>query len=140
MSNMEEDNKTQHKLDLPESLGFRLKQKREELGYSLEDVADRLCLSVDVIKTIESDQYVGDNNTTFMRGHIRSYARLVGISKEDVQTTLIAMGLMRTSTPIEPVKFNTKQRSARDKPMKIATYAVIAILIILVLVWRYLSY
>ena len=130
----------QHELNLPETLGFRLRQKREEQGLSVEDAADRLCLSVDMIKAIESDQYFGDNNTVFMRGHIRSYARLLGISQEEVKTVLIAQGLMTASMSVEPVKFNTKQRSARDKPMKIATYAVIIILVVLVLIWRYLNH
>ena len=137
---MEKDHLTQQNLDLLESLGFRLRQKREDLGYNIEDAADRLRLSVNVIKLIEADKYGGENNTVFMRGYVRSYARLLGVSNKDVQTTFIAMGLIESSTSVDPVKFNTKQHSAKDKPMKIVTYAVIIILIILVLVWRYLNH
>lgn len=136
---MERDYK-QQELNLPETLGFRLRQMRKAKGLSIEDAADRLCLSVDIIKKIESDQYFDENNTIFTRGHIRSYARLLGFSQEEIQTHLMALGLITASMSVEPVKFNTKQPSAKDKPMKIATYAVIIILIILVLVWRYLNY
>ncbi len=137
---METDHHTQHELDLPESLGFRLRQKREDIGYSIEDAADRLRLSANVIKMIEADQYAGKNNTVFMRGYVRSYARLLGVSGKDVQTTFIAMGLIETAEAVDPVKFNTTQRSAKDRPMKIVTYSIITLLIILVLIWRYLSH
>lgn len=127
----------QQPLDLPDNLGFRLRRLREAQGLGLEDIADQLCLSASVIKAIELDQYTGKNNTVFMRGHVRAYARIVGLPSKEVQSTFIAMGLIEPPTPIESAKFDTIQHSAKDKPIRIVTYVIIILLVVLVLLWKY---
>ena len=127
----------QQTLDLPETLGYRLRRMREAKKVSIDDAADQLCLSVSVISAIEKDQYTDENNTIFMRGHIRSYAKLLWLPKEEVQATMIAMGLIAPSEPVKPVKFKFTQRSAKDKSIRFISYGIIVLLVILVVIWRY---
>ncbi|MBE4594105.1 helix-turn-helix domain-containing protein [Vibrio navarrensis] len=69
-------------------VGTLLKRKREELGYSQKQVADRLRLRLTVIEQIDSNQLATDQVATFTRGYLRSYARLVGVDEAVVLAAL----------------------------------------------------
>ena len=56
--------------------GVRLRNAREQLGLSQQAVAERLCLKVSTVRDIEEDKAPADLASTFLRGYIRSYARL----------------------------------------------------------------
>ncbi len=62
--------------------GARLRNAREQLGLSQQAVAERLCLKVSTVRDIEEDKAPADLASTFLRGYIRSYARLVHIPEE----------------------------------------------------------
>ncbi|EKO3879008.1 DUF4115 domain-containing protein [Vibrio metschnikovii] len=64
--------------------GTLLKQKREALGLSQKQVADRLRLRVAIIRNIEDNQFDSDLVATFTRGYLRSYAKAVGLSAAEV--------------------------------------------------------
>jgi cytoskeleton protein RodZ len=61
--------------------GARLRNAREQLGLSQQAVAERLCLKVSTVRDIEDDKAPADLASTFLRGYIRSYARLVHIPR-----------------------------------------------------------
>jgi len=63
-------------------VGLVLAQAREAMGYSQQDVADELFLTSRVIATIDAGRY--DIRTAFIRGYLRSYARLVGLPGDDI--------------------------------------------------------
>ncbi|EHA1125815.1 DUF4115 domain-containing protein [Vibrio navarrensis] len=69
-------------------VGTLLKRKREELGYSQKQVADRLRLRLTVIEQIDNNQLATDQVATFTRGYLRSYARLVGVDEAVVLAAL----------------------------------------------------
>ncbi|ELV8625276.1 DUF4115 domain-containing protein [Vibrio cidicii] len=69
-------------------VGTLLKRKREELGYSQKQVADRLRLRLAVIEQIDNNQLATDQVATFTRGYLRSYARLVGVDEAVVLAAL----------------------------------------------------
>ncbi len=64
--------------------GARLRNAREQLGLSQQAVAERLCLKVSTVRDIEEDKAPADLASTFLRGYIRSYARLVHIPEEEL--------------------------------------------------------
>jgi cytoskeleton protein RodZ len=66
------------------STGIRLRNAREQLGFSQQAVAERLCLKVSTVRDIEEDKAPADLASTFLRGYIRSYARLVHIPEEEL--------------------------------------------------------
>ena len=67
-----------------QSTGVRLRNAREQLGLSQQAVAERLCLKVSTVRDIEEDKAPADLASTFLRGYIRSYARLVHIPEEEL--------------------------------------------------------
>lgn len=72
--------------------GSVLKTKRESLGWSQQEIADRLRLRVSVIENIESNDFKSDQVATFTRGYLRSYAKVVGLNEEDVLGLLNGSG------------------------------------------------
>ncbi|SKA55256.1 cytoskeleton protein RodZ [Enterovibrio nigricans] len=64
--------------------GTVLKQAREQMGLSAQDVADRLRLRVSVIQELEANCCDGQQIATFTRGYIRSYAKLVGVDADSL--------------------------------------------------------
>ncbi|MCZ7597367.1 MAG: helix-turn-helix domain-containing protein [Gammaproteobacteria bacterium] len=63
------------------SPGMILAAARDELKWSIEDVAANLNLRVSVIEALERDDYGDLPGPTFVRGYIRAYARLLGIDE-----------------------------------------------------------
>ncbi|ELS4797611.1 cytoskeleton protein RodZ [Vibrio alginolyticus] len=68
--------------------GTLLKNKRESLGMSQKQVADRLRLRISVIEDIENNRFESQQVATFTRGYLRSYARFVGLDEKVVLTAL----------------------------------------------------
>lgn len=65
------------------SCGARLKQAREAAGLSVEDVAAKLKMPARAIQSLESDDFARIGAPVFVRGQLRSYARLLGVDLED---------------------------------------------------------
>lgn len=65
------------------SCGVRLMQAREKAGLSQEDVAASLKIPVRVIRQLESGDPSQLGAPVFVRGQMRSYARLLGVTLED---------------------------------------------------------
>ncbi|MFJ2986714.1 helix-turn-helix domain-containing protein [Collimonas sp. NPDC087041] len=63
----------------PASLGAQLAAKREQLGWSVAEVASHLKLAPRQIDAIEADNYAALPTMVMTRGFIRSYAKLLGL-------------------------------------------------------------
>lgn len=86
--------------------GQQLRQARQAAGLSLEDVAARLRMPVQVIRTLESDNWQTLGAPVFVRGQLRSYARLLGIDLEP----LLAQAPV---AQVEPVKLVSHTHTPR---------------------------
>jgi len=64
--------------------GSLLAAARKKQSRTVEEIADELNLSVSQIRTIELDQSEGLPEPTYVRGYIRSYARLLGLDADEV--------------------------------------------------------
>ena len=84
---MTEHEKT-NEVPLSMEAGTLLKNKRESLGVTQKRVADRLRLRVSVIEDIENNRFEEQQVTTFTRGYLRSYAKLVGLDEKIVLAAL----------------------------------------------------
>ncbi|WP_029789210.1 MULTISPECIES: cytoskeleton protein RodZ [Vibrio] len=84
---MTEHEKT-NEVPLSMEAGTILKNKRESLGMTQKHVADRLRLRVSVIEDIENNRFEEQQVTTFTRGYLRSYAKLVGLDEKIVLAAL----------------------------------------------------
>ncbi|EIF2702829.1 cytoskeleton protein RodZ [Vibrio alginolyticus] len=77
-----------NKVPLSIEAGTLLKNKRESLGMSQKQVADRLRLRISVIEDIENNRFESQQVATFTRGYLRSYAKFVGLDEKVVLTAL----------------------------------------------------
>src|SRR5262245_45950804 len=59
--------------------GAALRHAREAAGLSIEQVAAQLRMTVRAVANLESDDYSSLGAPVFVRGQLRSYARLLGI-------------------------------------------------------------
>jgi cytoskeleton protein RodZ len=66
-------------------LGARLRQGREALGLTLEEAGRRLHLPHQVVRRIENDDLAALGAPVFVKGYLRSYARLVGIPEHEIE-------------------------------------------------------
>lgn len=64
--------------------GTMLAAARKQQNRSVEEIADELNLSATQIRTIELDQSEGLPEPTYVRGYIRSYAKLLGLDPNRV--------------------------------------------------------
>jgi cytoskeleton protein RodZ len=69
--------------DIPEC-GRQLRRMREQLGLSIDDVAMELRLSGFQIQALEDDNWDQLPGTTYARGYLRSYARLLGLDGDQL--------------------------------------------------------
>lgn len=61
----------------PISVGKALREAREQLGLSVNDVANRIKFAARQIEALEADDYAQLPEAAFVRGFVRSYARLL---------------------------------------------------------------
>jgi cytoskeleton protein RodZ len=66
------------------SAGQQLRQARENSGISIDDAAHALHLDRDVIFAIEADDYAALGAPVFIRGYLRSYAKLLELKEDEV--------------------------------------------------------
>lgn len=113
-------------------LGQRLRAARETRSWSHADVANRLKLPLKLIERLECDDYEGLTDGVFLRGYLRSYARLVGISVE--QATSVAAAHTHTA-PLIATGTISRSRYLFDRYSVSATYLVLTAIIVVPAVW-----
>lgn len=64
--------------------GAQLKAAREKAKLSEEDVARELRMTVSKVRALEADDYDRLHSDTFIRGYLRTYAKLLGLEPEDL--------------------------------------------------------
>ncbi|MFU2316308.1 cytoskeleton protein RodZ [Rahnella sp. PCH160] len=116
--------------------GERLRQAREQLGLSHQAVAERLCLKVSTIRQIEEETTPADLAPTFLRGYLRSYAKLVHVPEEEL------LALIGKQAPIKVPKVASmqgfslgKSRKKRDGWLMGFTWLVVFVVIGLTGAW-----
>jgi cytoskeleton protein RodZ len=113
--------------------GELLREARKKQELSRQDIASRLNLQTNIIQALETDDTAKLPAITYVKGYIRSYARIVNLDADK----LIWLYEDDTQAPPEilpDVKFHT-QASSSDKPVKAVTYLLIFGLVLLVLAW-----
>lgn len=118
------------------STGERLRLAREKMGLTQQNVAERLCLKLSTVRDIEEDKSPADLASTFLRGYIRSYARLVHIPEEEL------LPMMAKQTPVRAAKIEPmqnfslgKRRKKRDGWLMIFTWLVLFVVVGLTGAW-----
>lgn len=115
------------------SPGAHLRQAREAANMSVAEVADALFLHPDKIEALESDAFEPLAAPTFVRGYLRGYARLLGLPSAPILEMYDRQGFGPPPLALETSE--PKQAHTSDLPIRLATYAVGAVLVLLVGLW-----
>ncbi|WP_421291341.1 cytoskeleton protein RodZ [Aeromonas taiwanensis] len=119
--------------------GQLLRNAREQLGWTREQVASRIHLRLTLIAAIEADTYDKHTSHTFIRGYLRAYAKLVGIPEETILAAYDKLGLTPPDN-IDMQSFSRRSRQqANDSRLKVVTWLVILVLIALSVAWWWQS-
>jgi cytoskeleton protein RodZ len=86
-----------------------MRAAREALGLSLDEVAHDLHLSRDVVLALEEGDHERLGAPVFVRGHLRSYAKLLGLPENEVVREL-------DEIESEPEEFRTLSAQKEVKP------------------------
>lgn len=114
--------------------GRLLQQARQDLRLAPEDVAQILHLSSKQIVALEKDDYQSLPGPTYIRGYLRGYAQLLGLSPEKVVEAYNS--LTPAAKPMAPPQSAPPpQVTSSDRVVKIATLGVVALLLGMVYLW-----
>lgn len=114
--------------------GEQLRQARLALKLAPEDVAQILHLSPRQIMALENDDYAHLPGPTYIRGYLRGYAQLLGLSPEAV---VAAYGGLPAAAPkVDLAKLAPEPQINSDhEGMRFATLGVVALVFGLAVVW-----
>lgn len=76
--------------------GARLKQAREAAGLGVDDVAAKLHMPARIVRSLEAEDWSRLGAPVFVRGQVRSYSRLMGLTTAPMMDALVDVG------PVEP--------------------------------------
>ncbi|MBW3697934.1 cytoskeleton protein RodZ [Vibrio sp. T187] len=132
--NTEQDNPTPQEFTQPEA-GTILKQKRESLGLTQKQIADRLKLRVSVIEQIEDNQFEVEQVATFTRGYLRSYAKSVNLDEKIVLDALDHAGdAQHQEQEMQSFSRKTKTEKHNSRIMGI-TWGIFAVIVGISSLW-----
>ena len=80
-----------------EGVGRRLREAREAAGLGLAEVSSRLKMPLRVVQSLEAEDWSRLGAPVFVRGQLRSYARLLGIDATPVEA---AAGVSVVEPPV----------------------------------------
>eukprot|EP01029_Cantina_marsupialis_P018751 TRINITY_DN432090_c0_g1_i2.p1 TRINITY_DN432090_c0_g1~~TRINITY_DN432090_c0_g1_i2.p1 ORF type:complete len:139 (-),score=11.59 TRINITY_DN432090_c0_g1_i2:29-445(-) len=119
----------------PVLAGTILKEKREALGLTQKQIADRLRLRVAIIQKIEANDFDGEQVATFTRGYLRSYAKAVGIDEKEILGAIEHHSEAQPSEqPMQSFSQKTNKEKHDSRIMKL-TWGIFVVIIGISSVW-----
>ncbi len=120
-------------------LGATLREKRIAMGLSVADVAAQIRLAPRQIEALEADDLAHLPELPFVRGFVRSYAKLLHLDEQPLLATLPDPHAV--SGRIEPefvgVPFNMQQLSSRQNRIWLYATGLIALIAIVFMLWHF---
>lgn len=121
------------------SLGVMLREAREQLGLSVADVAAQIKFAPRQIEALEADDFKNLPETAFLRGFVRSYAKILNV---DAQIFLAALPQAKAPTAelipasVE-VPFPVAHSSQRQNLILLGAALLLAVIVAGFAVWHF---
>ncbi|QFT08931.1 cytoskeleton protein RodZ [Vibrio sp. THAF190c] len=126
--NTEQDTQTSEAAAPVLEAGTILKNRRESLGLTQQQVSSRLKLRVSLIQQIEDNQFDSDQVATFMRGYVRSYAKYVNLDEKVVLEALDHAGDVQHQEQ-EMMSFSRKTKTEKhNSRIMLLTWSIFAVI------------
>lgn len=117
------------------SPGALLGAQRETLELSLQQVADRLNLTMHFVRSIESDNYEKLPGDVFIRGYLRSYAELLQLDSQYVLELYNHFTQRRQARKQEAIKRISRRRKDKNRPWIVVSG--IAFVLLALILWYF---
>ena len=114
--------------------GERLQAARIQQGLSLDDVANRMHLSLDILKAIEDNKFEVITAPIFVKGYLRAYARIVSLNEDEIILQYRDF-YSEEDPPISSTSNILPELSAGDVRIKWTTYLVILVIAVMLAAW-----
>ena len=114
--------------------GERLQAARIQQGLSLDDVADRMHLSLSILKAIEDNNFEEITAPIFVKGYLRAYARIVSLNEDEMILQYLDF-YSEEDPPINSTSNILPELSVGDARIKWTTYLVILVIGVLLVAW-----
>ncbi len=114
--------------------GERLQAARIQMGLSLDDVANRMHLSPNILEAIEENNFEEVTAPIFVKGYLRAYARIVSIDEDEMIEQYVQY-YSDEDPPISSVSNVAPELTAADARMKWTTFLVVVVLAALLAAW-----
>lgn len=120
----------------PTGFGERLKNAREALHLTEKEAAARLHLNPNIIQILESESFKDAPPVTFMRGYLKSYARLLNFTEQEISVASDNLGLnIQPSCGTVSPLLNTNNLYKSDRYVHWITYLVVSVLLVMMGIW-----
>jgi len=113
-------------------LGERLRSARKARALTLEQAASSIRLEASVLRALEDERYEVLGAAVFVRGHLKAYAKLLGLSEETVMTAYRAAD-PNADAPPKVTRVLEKPLTTTPGPVAIAAAVALAIVAMLLL-------
>lgn len=115
------------KLDTALGLGERLRSARKARALTLEQAAYELKVDIKVLQALEDERYDMLGAAVFVRGHLKAYARLLGLSE---QAVLEAYRIADPSSEVPPRVAREVEKPLSTSPGPLAIVAAIILALV----------
>lgn len=124
------------------AIGQYLKSAREKMGLTQKEIAAFLCLKVSTIRDIETGHFTEKICATFLKGYIKSYARLVKIPEKKIMLMINKEKSFsnRLVPPIQSYSSINKFNKKYNKFIIVTTWIIIFLVIGLTIIWYWQYY
>jgi len=124
------------KTDRPSGIGpgERLQAARIQRGLSVDDVANRMHLNINILESIENNNFEEITAPIFVKGYLRAYARIVSLDEEEL-IRQYGDFYSNEDPPISTTSHMAPELSVADVRIKWMTYLVILGLAALLAFW-----
>jgi len=128
------ENNTPQNTEASETVGEILRNKREEIGLSLDEITEKLNLDSNLIELLENNDFEKFKVETYLKGYLRAYSKLLGIDGDRI------IKLYKESNPekepeILPDVKPKKQKNSNDKSVKLFSYIIGLSIVLSMLIW-----
>ena len=128
------ENNTPQNTEASETVGEILRNKREEIGLSLDEITEKLNLDSNLIELLENNDFEKFKVETYLKGYLRAYAKLLGIDGDRI------IKLYKESNPekepeILPDVKPKNQKNSSDRSVKLFSYIIGLSIVLSMLIW-----
>ncbi len=126
---------------MPESLGEKLRQAREERDITLSEVAEQTRISPLYIESIENDDYKPLPGGIFNKGFVKSFAKYVGVDEQEALQDYARLIASQEGTDVfeDPKTYRPEVLTDDRSGSSMIPTIVIAIIILGLMTWGVLT-